>query len=368
MAGARAPGHGRTPQGGCRAGAGRHRVGIDSSRARSSGSQAGIGGSRPRAGAGGHRTRIGGLRARPGSFRARAGSLRARAGGHQARAGGHPAGAGRLGIRPGRPRTGAGRWLAGPGRIHAWARHGVTLPRWAAEPGRTSPPVGTAGSAIPGPSAPARGRASAGRHGISGWLRRWSRYHGGLRTGRDGGHPAGGFIAKLLATMPGPARPARPAHPRTAACPTPGPRSRPMLTQCCGVRLNQAGRPATLIMGGSSMLGLLPRSLLFLQRTATDGDTPACLAAQSACHAGKRWDRYFDEKFHRMFRWCSGGAFLAAALPHQGARSGSGSPARRLAGTCEGRWAPTEADRRDPRNGRPVWPFSRMTRSARGVQ
>ena len=75
-----------------------------------------------------------------------------------------------------------------------------------------------------------------------------------------------------------------------------------MLTQCRGVRLNQAGRPAALIMGGSSMLGLLPRSLLFLQRTAMDGETPACLAAPSACHAGKRWGRYFDEKFHRMFR------------------------------------------------------------------
>jgi hypothetical protein len=81
-----------------------------------------------------------------------------------------------------------------------------------------------------------------------------------------------------------------------------------MLTRCRGVRLNEAGRPAALIMGGSSMLGLLPRSLLFLQRTAND-ETPACLAAQSACHAGKRWDRYFDEKFHGMFRWCSGVSF-----------------------------------------------------------
>jgi hypothetical protein len=82
-----------------------------------------------------------------------------------------------------------------------------------------------------------------------------------------------------------------------------------MLTRCRGVRLNEAGRPAALIMGGSSMLGLLPRSLLFLQRTAMDDETPACLAAQSACHAGKRWDRYFDEKFHRMFRWCPGMSF-----------------------------------------------------------
>jgi hypothetical protein len=231
------------------------------------------------------------------------------------------------------------------------------LSRWAAEPGRTSAPVSTAGSAIPGPGAPARGRASACRHGISGWLRRLSRYHGGLRTGRDGGRPAGGIIAKLLATMPGPARPARPARPRTAARPAPGPRSRPMLAQCCGVRLNQAGRPAALIMGGSSMLGLLPRSLLFLQRTATDGETPACLAAPSACHAGKRWGRYFDEKFHRMFRWCSGGAFLAAALPQSGRSTrigklptGAGGHRRGPTGTCEGRRAPASTDGR--RRGR----------------
>jgi len=112
------------------------------------------------------------------------------------------------------------------------------LLRWAAEPGRTPlPPVSTAGSAIPDLGVPARGRASAGRHGISGWLRRLSRYHGGLRTGRDGGRPAGGIVAKRLATMPGPARLTRPAHPRAVACPAPGPRSRLMLTQCCGVRL-----------------------------------------------------------------------------------------------------------------------------------
>jgi hypothetical protein len=340
MACGRQPGHGRTPQGGRRAGTGGPRAGIGSSRAGTSGSRAGIGSSRPRAGAGGRQTGIGGLETRTGERRTGISGLRGKAGGRQTgigrlqtrtgerqtgidglqtRTGGPRAGAGRLGVRPGRPRTGAGRWLAGGGRIHARARHRALLRRWPAEPCRTSlPPVRTAGPAIPWLSDPARGRASAGRHGISGWLRRLSRYHGSLRAGRDGGRPARGIIAKLLTTMPGPVTPAPPAHARTAACPTPGPRSRPMLTWCCGVRLNEAGRPAALIMGGSSMLGLLPRSLLFLQRTATDGETPACPAAQSACHAGKRRDRYFDEKFHRTFRWCSGVTFLAAALPESG--------------------------------------------------
>ena len=163
------------------------------------------------------------------------------------------------------------------------------LPRWPAEPCRTSlPPVSTAGPVILWLSGPVRGRASAGRRGISGWLCRRSRYHGSPRTGRDGGRPARGIMAKLLAREPGPVPLAWLAPPHTAGCPTPGPRSRRMLTRCRGVRLNEAGRPAALIMGGSSMLGLLPRFLLFLQRTAMDDETPACLAAQSACHAGKR--------------------------------------------------------------------------------
>jgi hypothetical protein len=197
----------------------------------------GMGRSRSPAGGGGQQTGIGGL---------------------PARTGGPRAGAGRLGARPGRPRTGAGRWLAGGGWIHAWARDGTMLRSWPAKPCRTSlPPVSPARSAIPWLSDPARGQASAGRHGISGWLRRLSRYHGSPPTGRDGSPPARGIIAKLLTTMPGPGTTA-PTHPRTAACPTPGPRSRPIQTQCCGVRLNEAGRPAALIMGGSSMLELLP--------------------------------------------------------------------------------------------------------------
>jgi hypothetical protein len=304
MACGRQPGHGRAPQGGRRAGTGGLRARIGRLRGR-------IG--RRHAGTGGPQARTGGLQTGIGRLRGRARGHQTGIGGPQARTGRRHAGTGGLqarGVRPGRPRTGAGRWLAGGGRIHAWARQGAMLRRWPAEPGRTSlPPVSTAGPAIPWPSDPARGRSSTGRHGISGWLRRLSRYHRSPRTGRGDGHPARGIIAKLLTTRPGPVTPAPPAHRRTAACPAPGPRSRPMLTQCCGVRLNQAGRPAALIMGGSSMLGLLPRSLLFLQRTAMDGKTPACLAAQSACHAGKRWDRYFDEKTHRMFRWCSGVAF-----------------------------------------------------------
>jgi hypothetical protein len=287
MACGRQPGHGRTPQGGRRARAGRLQVVIGSYRARASGSRVGIGSCRPEAWTSRPQAGIGSSQAR-----VRAGRPRAGIGGLRPRTGGPRAGAGRLGVRPGRPGTGAGRWRAGVGRIHAWARNGVMLARWPAEPCRTSlPPGSTAGPVILWLSDPIRGRASAGRRGISGWLRRRSRYHGSLRTGRDGGRPARGTTAKLLAREPGPVPPARLAPPHTAGCPTPGPRSRPVLTRCRGVRLNEAGRPAALLMGGSSMLGLLPRSLLLLQRTATDDETPACLAAQSACHAGKRWDR-----------------------------------------------------------------------------
>jgi hypothetical protein len=288
--------------GGLRAGTSGFKAGIGSSRARTSRCQTRIGGLR--AGTGGPKARIGSSRARTGRPKAGIGSSRARTSRRQTGIGSLRARAG------GSPGAGARRWLADAGRTHGRAGHGVMLPRWPAEPCRTSlPPVSTAGPVIPWLSDPVRGRANAGRRGISGWLRRRSRYHGSLRTGRDGDRPVRGIMAKLLAREPGPVPPARLAPPHTARCPTPGPRSRPMLTRCRGVRLNEAGRPAALIMGGSSMLRLLPRSLLFLQRTATDDETPACLAAQSACHAGKRWDRYFDEKFHGMFRWCSGVSF-----------------------------------------------------------
>ena len=322
MACGRQPGHGRTPQCGRRAGTGRLLVVIGISRAGSGGPQAGIGGlragtNRSKAGIGSSRARTNRSKAGIGSSRARTGRRRAGTGSLGARTGRRRAGIGssRPRSRAGRCQTGigglraraggwpgAGRWLAEPGRAHGRAGHGM-LPRWPAEPCRTSlPPVSTAGPVILWLSDPVRGQASAARRGISGWLSRRPRYHGSPRTGRDGGRPARGILAKLLAREPGPVPPAWLAPPHTAGCPTPGPR-------CRGARLNEAGRPAELIMGGSSMLGLLPRFLLFLQRTAMDDETPACLAAQSACHAGKRWDRYFDEKSHRMFRWCPGVSF-----------------------------------------------------------
>jgi hypothetical protein len=157
------------------------------------------------------------------------------------------------------------------------------LPRWPAEPGRTClptaggtclPTAGAGGTAILRRSDPARGRASTGRHGISWWLRRLPRYHGSLRTGRDGSGPGREIVTKLLAAKPWPATLALLAHAHTAACPTPGPRCRPVLKQCCGVRLNEAGRPAALIQDGSSMLELLPRFLLFLQHMATGDENP----------------------------------------------------------------------------------------------
>jgi len=156
--------------------------------------------------------------------------------------------------------------------------------RWPAESCWTSLfPGGTAGSAIRWLRVPACGRASVARHGISWWLRRLSRYHGSLRTGRDGHGSGREAITKLPATKPGPVTWALFAHPRTTARPMPGPRCRPMLKQCCGVCLNEAGRPATLIQDGSSMLALLPRFLLFLQRMATgDEDRPAGLPSQHA--------------------------------------------------------------------------------------
>jgi len=59
--------------------------------------------------------------------------------------------------------------------------------RWPAEPCWTPlSPAGTGGSTFLWLRVPERGRASAARHGIGWWLRRWSRYHGSLRTGRDG--------------------------------------------------------------------------------------------------------------------------------------------------------------------------------------
>jgi len=157
------------------------------------------------------------------------------------------------------------------------------LPRWPAEPGRTLLfPAITAGSAILWLRVPARGRDSADRHGISWWLRRLSRYHGNLRTGRDGSRPDRVVITKLPATEAGPAAWAQLAHPDTAARPTLGPGCRSMLKQRGGAGLNEAGRPAALIQDGSSMLGLLPRScppfLLFLQRMATGDEArlPGC--------------------------------------------------------------------------------------------
>ena len=167
--------------------------------------------------------------------------------------------------------------LAVAGRNHALAKHGAMPSRWPAEPCRTSlSPASTAGSGISRLRVPARGRASADRHGICWLLRRLSRYHGSLRAARNRGRSGPQVITKLPATMPRPATRALLAHARTAARPTPGPRCRPMLKQCCGVCLNEAGRPAALIQDGSSMLVLLPRFLLFLQRMATgDEDPPA---------------------------------------------------------------------------------------------
>jgi hypothetical protein len=134
------------------------------------------------------------------------------------------------------------------------------LTRGPAEPCRTSLFLASiAGSAILWLRVPARGRASADRHGISWWLRRLSPYHGSLRAGRDGSRPGREVIARPLATRPGPVTSAQLAHPDTAACLTPDPRCRLMLKQCCGVCLNEAGRPAALIQDGCSMLGLLPR-------------------------------------------------------------------------------------------------------------
>jgi hypothetical protein len=271
MACGRQPGHGRTPQGGRRARAGRLPVVIGSSRAGTSGPKARIGSSRARTGR--RQTRIGGLRTGTSRTKAGIGGSRARAsrrqtrigglrtgtsgtkagiGGSRARASRRQTGIGSLRARAGgSPGAGARRWLADAGRTRGRAGHGVMLPRWPAEPCRTSlPPVSTAGPVIPWLSDPVRGRANAGRRGISGWLRRRSRYHGSLRTGRDGDRPVRGIMAKLLAREPGPVPPARLAPPHTAGCPTPGPRSRPMLTRCRGVRLNEAGRPAALIMAG----------------------------------------------------------------------------------------------------------------------
>jgi len=149
------------------------------------------------------------------------------------------------------------------------------FPRWPAEPGRTClPTASTGGTALLRRCDPARGRASTGHHGISWWLRRLSRYHGSLGTGRDDSCPGREVVTKLLAAKPWPTTLALLAHAHTAARPMPGPRCRPVLKQCCGVRLNEAGRPAALIQDGSSMLGLLPRFLLFLQRMATGDEDP----------------------------------------------------------------------------------------------
>jgi len=156
------------------------------------------------------------------------------------------------------------------------------LPRRPAEPDRTSlPAASTGGAAVLRRRDPARGGISAARHGISWWLRRRSRYHGSLWAGRDGSCPGREEITKLLATKPGPVTlallahaHAAVAHAHAAAYPMPGPRCRPVLKQCCGVRLNEAGSPAALIQDGSSMLGLLPRFLLFLQRRATGDEDP----------------------------------------------------------------------------------------------
>ena len=164
------------------------------------------------------------------------------------------------------------------------------LPRGPAGPCRTSLSLASiAGSAIVWLRVPACGRANADHHGISWWLRRLSPYHGSLRAGRDGSRPGREVIARRLAARPGRGTWTQLAHPDTAACPTPGPRCRRMLKQCCGICLNEAGRPAALIQDGSSMLGLLPRFLLFLQRMATGDETPpAGLPSQHATPVNER--------------------------------------------------------------------------------
>ena len=99
------------------------------------------------------------------------------------------------------------------------------LPRRPAEPDRASLPTASAGGpAILRRRGPARGGVSASHHGISWWLRRLSRYHGSLRTGRDGSRSGWGVVTSLLATKPGPVTLALLAHVHTAACPTPAPR------------------------------------------------------------------------------------------------------------------------------------------------
>ena len=214
--------------------------------------------------------------------------------------------------------------------------------RWPGEPCWTSlSPGGTAGSAILWWRVPARGRASAARHGISWWLRRLPRYHGSLRAGRDGRGSGRGVITKPPATKPGPATWAVFAHPRTTARPTLGPRCRPMLKQCCGVCLNEAGRPAALIQDGSSMLGLLPRFLLFLQRMATsDEDPPAGLPSQHATPVNDGTATSW-----RNFTECSVGVlagFSSCGFAGVGVQPGSGRPAGGPGG------APTAGDPRDP--------------------
>ena len=149
------------------------------------------------------------------------------------------------------------------------------LPRRPAEPDRTSlTAASTGGPAIFRRRAPARHGTSADHHGISWWLRRLSRYHGCLRAGWDGSCPGREEITKLLATKPGPVMVALLAHAHASAYRTAAPRCRPALKPCCGGCLNEAGRPAASIQDGSSMLELLPRFLLFLQRTATDIEGP----------------------------------------------------------------------------------------------
>ena len=264
--------------GGPRAGTSSRRSGIGRPRTRASGPRAGTGGPRARprgfrAGRRSSRARPRGLQTGTGSSRARPRDFRAGTGRPRARASGPRAGAGRLGARPGRPDTAVGRWPTAV-RNHARTGHGVMLLRWPAERCRASlPPASTGGAAFRWPRDPACGRASADRHGISGWLRRRSGYHGSLRAGRDAS-PERAAITNPLATGACPGGLGRRGRPsggmgRKAACPAPGPRCRPLLTQCCGVRLNEAGRPAASIQDGSSMLALLPRFLLFPQRTAT---------------------------------------------------------------------------------------------------
>ena len=214
--------------------------------------------------------------------------------------------------------------------------------RWPGEPCWISlSPGGATGSAILWWRAPARGRASAGRHGISWWLRRLPRYHGSLRAGRDGRGSGRGTITKPPATKPGPATWAVFAHPHTTARPALGPRCRPMLKQCCGVCLNEAGRPAALIQDGSSMLGLLPRFLLFLQRMATgDEDPPAGLPSQHATPVNDGTATSW-----RNFTECSVGVlagFSSCGFAGVGAQPGSGRPAGGPGG------APTAGDPRDP--------------------